>query len=130
VSQPSTTVPNGTSTGLSTTAPVGGKNAADNHDWDAIFAGLDTPADGTTTAAGNADPAATGPEEMKPASQNLSVASADRPSTIGRALTEEGTHDDPIVKDLTAMGYSRKDAIVALEKYDYNLERVSLPVLS
>jgi len=125
VSQASTTAPNGTSTGLGTTAPVGGKNAADNHDWDAIFAGLDTPADGTTTAAGNADPAATGPEEMKPASQNLSVASADRPSTIGRALTEEGTHDDPIVKDLTAMGYSRKDAIVALEKYDYNLERAA-----
>lgn len=128
VSQASTAAPNGTSTGSGSAGPAGGKNAADNHDWDAIFAGLDAPGDGAAAAAGNAGPAATSTEETKPASQNLTVASADRPSTIGRALTEEGTHDDPIVKDLTAMGYSRKDAIVALEKYDYNLERVSLPV--
>lgn len=43
----------------------------------------------------------------------------------GRALTESGEHDDPIVKNLTSMGYSRQDAVKALEKYDYNLERVS-----
>lgn len=48
-----------------------------------------------------------------------------RPENPGRALTEDGTHDDPILKNLTGMGYSRNDALNALEKYDYNLERVS-----
>jgi epidermal growth factor receptor substrate 15 len=33
-------------------------------------------------------------------------------------------HDDPILKNLTGMGYQRNDALAALEKYDYNLERV------
>ena len=50
---------------------------------------------------------------------------AARPTPPGRALTEEGAHDDPILKNLTSMGYSRQDALQALEKYDYNLERVS-----
>ncbi|KAI1428767.1 hypothetical protein F5Y12DRAFT_630750 [Xylaria sp. FL1777] len=43
---------------------------------------------------------------------------------VGRALTDEGKHDDPMVKNLTGMGYLRADAVSALEKYDYNLERV------
>jgi epidermal growth factor receptor substrate 15 len=51
---------------------------------------------------------------------------AARPGAPGRALTEEGEHDDPILKNLTGMGYPRKDALAALEKYDYNLERVSI----
>ncbi|KAJ0161314.1 hypothetical protein CTA2_6433, partial [Colletotrichum tanaceti] len=43
----------------------------------------------------------------------------------GRALTQSGEHDDPILKNLTSMGYSREDSILALEKYDYNLERAA-----
>ncbi|KAL2160775.1 hypothetical protein VTH06DRAFT_972 [Thermothelomyces fergusii] len=53
--------------------------------------------------------------------------SSSRPPAPGRALTEEGEHDDPSVKNLTSMGYSRADAVAALEKYNYNLERVSVP---
>ena len=34
--------------------------------------------------------------------------------------------DDPILKDLTSMGYPREEALQALEKYDYNLDVVSL----
>ncbi|KXJ97411.1 hypothetical protein Micbo1qcDRAFT_191890 [Microdochium bolleyi] len=120
VSQSSTTATNGAASGTGHAAPAANttsKNAADNHDWDALFDGLDTP---DATAASTTAPAA---EEPKTAAQKLTA--AERPNTIGRALTEEGTHDDPIVKDLTAMGYSRKDAIVALEKYDYNLERAA-----
>ncbi|KAH7040681.1 uncharacterized protein B0I36DRAFT_311243 [Microdochium trichocladiopsis] len=124
VSQPSNTAPNGASSGSVTAAPAAGKSAADNHDWDAIFAGLDTPAEGGA-ATGATAPGATTTEDSVSSSQNLSSATTERPSPIGRALTEEGTHDDPIVKDLTAMGYSRKDAITALEKYDYNLERAA-----
>ena len=39
--------------------------------------------------------------------------------------TTNGEHDDPILKHLTAMGYSRTDSVEALEKYDYNLDKVS-----
>jgi epidermal growth factor receptor substrate 15 len=94
-------------------APPGAATAVnDNHDWDAIFAGLDGPAAEPPTVAeppkqnGNTSPTATRPE-------------------IGRALTDAGVHDDPILKNLTGMGYPRKEALAALEKYDYNLERVS-----
>jgi epidermal growth factor receptor substrate 15 len=109
---------------VQTPAPPAPVNTAvaDNHDWDAIFAGLDSPAQpgaaaGTTAAAaapignGTAAAATKGAEQERPA--------------IGRALTETGVHDDPILKNLTGMGYARKDALAALEKYDYNLERVS-----
>lgn len=95
---------------------------ADNHDWDAIFAGLDSPsqpgaAAGTTAAAASPIGNGTAATATKDAEQ-------ERPA-IGRALTETGVHDDPILKNLTGMGYARKDALAALEKYDYNLERVS-----
>ncbi|KAI0974894.1 hypothetical protein F4678DRAFT_485873 [Xylaria arbuscula] len=83
-----------------------------NDEWDALFTDLPPAKDST---------AEKGPEESKSPTQNLSP---ERPSFIGRALTEEGKHDDPMVKNLTGMGYSRADAVNALEKYDYNLERV------
>jgi epidermal growth factor receptor substrate 15 len=84
-------------------------------DWDSIFASLDEPLSPTATKV-----------EETPKSP-IQSQSSPRPSvaSAGRALTEEGTHDDPILKNLTGMGYSRKDALNALEKYDYNLERVS-----
>lgn len=81
--------------------------ASESHDWDAIFSGLDS----TDNAL---------EEKSKP-----SDASESRPAGPGRALTDKGEHDDPILKNLTGMGYNRKDAVAALEKYDYNLERVS-----
>ena len=87
----------------------------DNHDWDAIFAGLDTPAPVSPTE--NAKPVGNG-------TGGLTASAPERPP-IGRALTEAGVHDDPILKNLTNMGYGRSDALAALEKYDYNLERVS-----
>lgn len=97
-----------------TTATTAAVN--DSHDWDAIFAGLDGP--GTEAAA---PPPAT--ETSKPLGNGTS-APPERPQ-VGRALTEAGVHDDPILKNLTSMGYPRGEALAALEKYDYNLERVS-----
>jgi len=83
--------------------------AADSHDWDAIFDGFDdTPR----------------PSSPPLGSGNGTAKEPSRPAAPGRALTE-GEHDDPILKNLTSMGYSRSDALAALEKYDYNLERVS-----
>ncbi|EHK98831.1 putative Uncharacterized calcium-binding protein [Glarea lozoyensis 74030] len=93
-------------------APAPAANAVnDSHDWDAIFAGLDGPA---------RDPS---PVKAEAPTSNGNALAPDRPQ-IGRALTEAGVHDDPILKNLTGMGYARNDALAALEKYDYNLERV------
>jgi epidermal growth factor receptor substrate 15 len=87
-----------------------------NHDWDALFAGLDSP----STVAAEAPASSLDAPKVN----GNSLAAPARPE-IGRALTEAGVHDDPILKNLTGMGYPRKDALAALEKYDYNLERVS-----
>jgi epidermal growth factor receptor substrate 15 len=97
---------------LATVAPTTTAPVSDNHDWDAIFAGLDVP---TTTES---------TDIAKPIGNGTSSSSVERPQ-LGRALTEAGVHDDPILKNLTGMGYPRKEALAALEKYDYNLERVS-----
>ena len=97
-----------------TTAP----KEADSHDWDAIFSGLDQPSTDI------APPAITEPAGA-PQADKLNVS---RPDGPGRALTTTGEHDDPILKNLTGMGYTRSDALSALEKYDYNLERVSCPI--
>lgn len=94
-------------------------NTADSHDWDAIFASLD---DAPSAAVSSPAPA---PASTSAATGNSTVKEPSRPNAPGRALTEAGEHDDPILKNLTSMGYSRADALLALEKYDYNLERVS-----
>ncbi|WYZ37396.1 hypothetical protein EsH8_II_000902 [Colletotrichum jinshuiense] len=90
-----------------TGASAKGASAPEAQDWDAIFASLDSPSD----ANANTTAAAPTTEESRP--------------TPGRALTQGGEHDDPILKNLTSMGYSREDSILALEKYDYNLERAA-----
>jgi epidermal growth factor receptor substrate 15 len=107
-----------TQTSRQTTGPavVNSTNVNDNQDWDAIFADLNGPAPAATTAAEPAKPLGNG--------TTAAAATTERPA-IGRALTETGVHDDPILKNLTGMGYARNDALAALEKYDYNLERVS-----
>ncbi|KAL2166828.1 hypothetical protein VTG60DRAFT_2104 [Thermothelomyces hinnuleus] len=136
------------------------QTTAESHDWDALFAGLDsaatptasshtlaTSATGQEAAAGTAAGAgiqsgAAANEEAGNSKQHdgdndhnnnnggVGGSSNDedptkRPPAPGRALTEEGEHDDPILKNLTSMGYSRADAVAALEKYDYNLERAA-----
>lgn len=112
---------------------AGGKQG-DNHDWDAIFASLDDapPAQMSGSppppgSSGSAAPTAAAAAAAAPAAAAAKSTSKEslRPEGPGRALTEDGTHDDPILKNLTSMGYSRSDALSALEKYDYNLERVS-----
>lgn len=101
----------GPSTLISSAAPTA---VNDNHDWDAIFAGLDASA----PAASESTKPTEGTNGASP------VAPVERPA-IGRALTEAGVHDDPILKNLTGMGYKRNDALAALEKYDYNLDRAA-----
>ena len=45
--------------------------------------------------------------------------------TAGRALSAGTEHDDPILKRLTAMGWSRDESLNALERFDYNIDKVS-----
>ncbi|KAI0542068.1 hypothetical protein GGR58DRAFT_453873 [Xylaria digitata] len=104
-------------TPVAATSTTGGsaKNATppNNDEWDALFTDLPPAKDSATEKS---------TEEPKSPTQNLSP---ERPGFTGRALTDEGKHDDPMVKHLTGMGYSRADAVNALEKYDYNLERAA-----
>ncbi|KAL6910469.1 hypothetical protein GGI43DRAFT_378438 [Trichoderma evansii] len=92
----------------------GQQKGAESHDWDAIFSGLDSP---SAAAAQPVQSNNTGPTQEENAES--------RPAAPGRALTEAGEHDDPILKNLTSMGYSRPQALAALEQYDYNLERAA-----
>ncbi|KAI9742434.1 MAG: hypothetical protein M1818_003968 [Claussenomyces sp. TS43310] len=101
----------------------------DSHDWDAIFAGLDgpNPTVSTLPLQGHDDDITPAPPAQSTATSSgiaSSTSTKNRPQ-IGRALTEAGVHDDPILKNLTGMGYARGDALAALEKYDYNLERAA-----
>lgn len=88
-------------------APAGDAPApakADAGDWDAMFSGLEPAGNGLPE-----EKAGEGPETKK---------------------TDTG-EDDPMLTHLVGMGYSRDSAVAALEKYDYNLERVSsVPFLS
>ncbi|KAK4121844.1 hypothetical protein N657DRAFT_635320 [Parathielavia appendiculata] len=96
------------------------------HDWDALFAGLDDAAATPTASSQTLVTSSAGNNNETTAASGSWTAEASgssRPAAPGRALTEEGDHDDPILKNLTGMGYSRPDALAALEKYDYNLER-------
>ena len=108
---------------------AGQQNTGQNHDWDAMFAGLDTSQNNEI---------ASNPPTEDPSIQSTTGVVADsgfgtaatdgglkapsRPDVVQRSLTGE---DDPILKDLTSMGYPRQEALQALEKYDYNLDVVS-----
>ncbi|KAJ5887559.1 hypothetical protein N7495_007600 [Penicillium taxi] len=75
---------------------------AANHDWDALFAPLDN---------------------SKPASEGNTNGSD--PKSPGWALNTDTGEDDLILQRLTGMGYPRDEALAALEKFDYNLEKAA-----
>ena len=120
-------------------AQGGGQPASSNaaHDWDAIFAGLDKP---QTSSIGTSPPANTnkqtfdtntpqrtyfpplGPSPSGPSS----VSAPQGKPTLARVMSEGTEHDDPILKRLTGMGYPRDESLRALEKFDYNIDKVCL----
>ena len=118
-----------------------------SHDWDAIFAGLGTSGAPNMTGAaqlpgvppkepvrypiglGQAPSPFDGPLGLishSATSDGIDASTAQRPM-VGRALTGGSEHDDPILKKLTGMGYPRNAALDALERYDYNITKVSNP---
>jgi len=121
--------------GQSSTSPT---QQASNHDWDAIFSGLDGPAanvepnfggpsagNNTGSSSNNRHADAFDVPTPKASSPALQQATREMPK-MGRALSSGTEHDDPILKRLTGMGYPRQKALDALEKYDYDINRVSL----
>ncbi|RSM00534.1 hypothetical protein CDV31_011748 [Fusarium ambrosium] len=96
--------------------PAGGQQKApEAHDWDAIFSGLESPSAAAATPA-------TAPAADKPAAGDAS-----RPGQqpLNRSMSAESEHDDPLLKSLTGMGYQRNDALSALEKFDYDLDKAA-----
>ena len=95
-----------------------------HHDWNSIFAGLETPQN-----------SGVGPEPIQvfhssetdqnghqPTSSPISKSA--RPALPQRGVSLGNEHDDPILKRLTGMGYPRETSLQALEKFDYNIDKV------
>ena len=103
------------------------------HDWDAIFAGLDShPNNGIQSEIGPRDFSTSvqqhlpqQPQQQQQAPIQTAPRAADK-LTIRQIQTEDTEHDDPILKRLTSMGYPRDASLQALEKFDYNLDKVRL----
>ena len=111
------------------------------HDWDAIFSGLDSdknvdtslslddpwgpppPASAAPTTNGNSAAKENFPAPPATSPQSASTVKPPMPE-LGRAITPGTEHDDPILKRLTGMGYPRTDALNALETYDYDINKV------
>ncbi|CAK3977550.1 related to EDE1 [Lecanosticta acicola] len=96
------------------------------HDWDAIFSGLDNSKNLDTSLSN--DPWGTAPTNGGSAttSQTLAAPAAPKKPNLpdrGGAITPGTEHDDPILKRLTGMGYPRGQALAALEEYDYDINR-------
>ncbi|KAI7166785.1 hypothetical protein KC352_g25721, partial [Hortaea werneckii] len=103
-----------------------------SNDWDAIFSGLDNSKNIDTSLGGSDDPwsppATNGTAEKTPtASSPVSTVKAPAPTSgqqnSGGALSPGTEHDDPFLKRLTGMGYPRQEALNALEKYDYDMNK-------
>ena len=96
----------------------GTANANASHDWDAIFAGLDAPQNNGVQAAD--DLGFTPTKSAK--SQQRGVIAPEGKKTAPSA--DVYADDADILKRLTGMGYPRDKSLKALEKYDYNIDKV------
>lgn len=91
----------------STTFPSGRIPKPASHEWDALFAPLDNINPGTPAPANGGQTAPADPKEP------------------GWALQNDTGEDDLILQRLTGMGFPRNDSLAALEKFDYNIDKVS-----
>ena len=112
----------------SSAAPSG---AANNQDWDSMFAGLSKEGGMPRQTNGKSSVTAAADEFFGNSTGSNGASSSlapPEPSTkrppLGRAITEGTEHDDPILKRLTSMGYPRDQSLRALEKFDYNIDKV------
>ncbi|EXJ92145.1 hypothetical protein A1O3_00695 [Capronia epimyces CBS 606.96] len=128
------------SNGPAPTSTAGPNSAASpvSHDWDALFAPLssNTPAteplsapEASAVTAKEAGSEITDMPSLAPPKASGQASKTQRPQP-GRALSTGTEHDDPILKRLTAMGWSRDESLAALEKFDYNIDKVSTCILT
>lgn len=93
--------------------PQSAHGNATTHDWDALFAplgGSKAPESGSSGGSKPAQsPSPTAPQNRQP----------------GWALAADSGEDDMILQRLTSMGYPRDESLAALEKFDYNLDKVN-----
>lgn len=90
----------------SSSGPANPGTKSGDHDWEALFAPLDNiKSPGAETI--NGAPSGASTESKQP----------------GWALQNE-TQDDPNLQRLTGMGFPREASLVALEKFDYNIDMV------
>lgn len=104
-----------TGVGSSSRQQQGVQQQTPSHDWDAIFSGLDTPQNNGVQG-GHSNEFPSPPREQSGKAAEMRA--------VKRTMTEDTTMDDPILKELTGMGYSRGESLQALERYDYNLDKV------
>lgn len=105
--------------------------ASSSQDWDAIFSNLES---SQTDKGSHSQQASTDfgksvfdtlDNEEATASTSKSQTLSPQMPALGRAISSGTEHDDPILKKLTGMGYGRNEALSALEKYDYDINKVS-----
>lgn len=104
-----------------------GTTETPSEDWDAIFAGLYTPQNngvqGHSRASEFPEPAQQQPQQSTQSQQQQQqLPPAEKPAL--KRVTEDTEADDPILKRLTGMGYPREESLQALERFDYNLDKV------
>ncbi|KAL2002196.1 hypothetical protein VTN02DRAFT_459 [Thermoascus thermophilus] len=92
--------------------PQSSQGNAKMHDWDALFAPLDSRA-----------PESGSSRDSKPAQSPESTAPQNRQP--GWALSADSGEDDLILQRLTSMGYPRDESLAALEKFDYNIDKAA-----
>jgi len=89
-------------------APGAAAAAGAKDDWDAMMKSLESSSQADAHKSDASSKPTTGKTEQRP--------------ELERTVTTE--HDDPILKTLTGMGFSRDRSVAMLEKYDYNDQKV------
>lgn len=105
--------------------PAAPQPAASSQDWDAIFSNMESSQQGTASQGASTDFSKSvfdslDREEGGPSSKSPTLTMPQ----LGRAISTGTEHDDPILKKLTGMGYERGAALSALEKFDYDINKV------
>ncbi|ORY10542.1 hypothetical protein BCR34DRAFT_601992 [Clohesyomyces aquaticus] len=99
--------------------------ASSSQDWDAIFSNLDS---SVNEKGAQQTPGDLGKSVFDTLDNEDAAASSSKQAQmpqLGRALSAGTEHDDPILKKLTGMGYARNDALAALEKFDYDINKAA-----
>lgn len=99
-------------------------------DWDAIFAGLADSAPNGEPAAAAAAAGAGGASSAfgKTVAKGEDFPGVHQPvkPDLNRAFSAGTADDEPILKELVAMGYPRAESLSALERFDYDIVKVCL----